>query len=93
MEANLKKYYFSFGSGQLKEFDIPDFQKDRTLVVIEAEKESIAREQIFDSIIGGKFCTSYIELPFKTDWVYTMDELMTKLKKEYKKDTYENNGN
>ena len=88
--GNLKKYYFSFGSGQLNEFNIPDFQKDRTLVVIEAEKESIAREQIFSSIIEGKFCTSYDDIPFKTEWIYTLDELMTKLKKEYKKDTDEN---
>ena len=90
MGVDLKKYYFSFGSGQLQEFDIPEFQKDRTLVVIEAENERGAREQIFSSIIEGKFCTSYLTPPFKTDLIYTLDELMIKLKKEYKKDIDEN---
>lgn len=52
----MNKYIFTFGSGQLKEFNVaPQF----VLLVIEAKDENLARSEVFNSKIGAKFCTSY----------------------------------
>lgn len=53
-------YYFSFGSGQLTNFDLP-VRPDKLLIKVFAEDEMKARAQIFNSSIGENFCTSYNE--------------------------------
>ena len=52
----MKKYFFTFGSGQLREFNV---DPKLTMLVVEAEDENTARKKVFDSKIGAKFCTSY----------------------------------
>lgn len=52
----MKKYIFTFGSDQLEGFAV---NPTHVAAVVEAENMSAAREIVFESIIGGKFCTSY----------------------------------
>ena len=53
----MKKFFITFGSGQLEEFNI---NPQHTMLVIEAKDENSARSQVFNSKIGAKFCTSYL---------------------------------
>jgi hypothetical protein len=59
----MKKYYISFGSGQLKQFQLPTtINKSLLLVEVEAETENEARNIIINNTsIGTNFCTSYTE--------------------------------
>jgi hypothetical protein len=58
----MKKYYITFGTAHLQDFDLPsEIRRDKLAVVIKDETENKARSQIFDSSIGAKFCTSYDE--------------------------------
>lgn len=53
----MNKYFFTFGSGHLKEFNVMPMD---VMLVVEAENESKAREMIFNYPgIGEYFCTSY----------------------------------
>ena len=53
----MNKYFFTFGSGHLKEFNVDSM---RVMLIVEAENESKAREMIFNYPgIGEYFCTSY----------------------------------
>ena len=52
------KYVITFGSGQLTEFFV---RPTNVMLVIEAQDESLARQEAFDFPgIGGRFCTSYL---------------------------------
>ena len=55
---NTSKWIFTFGSGQLPELKTSINPMD-VMLVIEAEYEREAREQVFKSFIGPYFCTSY----------------------------------
>lgn len=53
----MNKYIFTFGSGHLKDFNINPMS---TMLIVEAENESSAREKVFNFPgIGEYFCTSY----------------------------------
>ncbi len=53
----MNKYFFTFGSGHLKEFNVDSMG---VMLIVEAENESKAREVIFNYPgIGEYFCTSY----------------------------------
>ena len=54
----MKKWIFTFGSGQLEELGGFINPMDMMLVV-EDDHEGKAREKVMDSFIGKKFCTSY----------------------------------
>lgn len=51
-------YFATFGSSQLKEFDL--FQAPmNTLVTIKDASEEELRKALFESSIGSNFCTTY----------------------------------
>ena len=52
----MKKYLFTFGSGQLKNFNV---NPQHIVVTVEAPDEILARRKVFKSKIGAGFCTSY----------------------------------
>ncbi len=52
----MKKYLFTFGSGQLKNFNVAP---QHIVVIVEAPDEISARQKVFKSKIGAGFCTSY----------------------------------
>ena len=54
----MKKYIFTFGSNQLPELRHKLNPMD-VMLVVEGENEGKAREVVFKSFIGEKFCTSY----------------------------------
>ena len=58
--------YFSFGSDQLQDFNLPTRSADNILVEVEADTEEDARKLVFNSFIGKKFCTSYTKY---SDWM------------------------
>ena len=73
----MSKYYISFGSDHLDDFYVNPLN---SLVAIEANTETAAREQIME-IVGVHFCTSYPKetLPlqcFSNHIIYTIKELM-----------------
>lgn len=51
-------WYFTFGSGQLQNFKIGQ-DPNRIVLVVEDATEWGARQKVFDSPVGDKFCTSY----------------------------------
>lgn len=69
----MSKYIFTFGSNQL-----PNFRANpmKVMLVIKADNESIAKNIVFDSPIGNKFCTSYPYDEYAQDFKdnYSMDE-------------------
>lgn len=79
----MKKFIITFGSGQLTEFYVNPYT---VMLVIEAEDENKAREQVFQFPgIGDKFCTSYryddVVDVFKIKYgmqEYTLDDLESK---------------
>ena len=68
MNKNLTKWIFTFGSGQLPEVS-HKVNPMKVMIVIQTENERDARNQIFDSFIGQKFCTSYPYKPFAEEFV------------------------
>lgn len=59
------RYYVTFGSSQLKNFDLPE-KPDKIIVGIIAETYEKARQKIFKSSIGSHFCTTYTEEALKS---------------------------
>ena len=51
-------YFATFGSSQLKDFDLRQPPME-TLVTVEGAEEHELREALFNSPIGGAFCTTY----------------------------------
>lgn len=51
-------YYFTFGSGQLKDFNL-GAPADQIIIEVAGKNAHDARQKVFNSVIGGKFCTSY----------------------------------
>ena len=79
---NLKKYIFTFGSNQLPELRHQLNPMD-VMLVVEAEDEGEAREKVFESFIGERFCTSY-PYSYKEEFIekynmyeITLNELIT----------------
>ena len=68
MNKNLTKWIFTFGSNQLQEIR-HKVRPMKVMIVIQTEHERDARNQIFDSFIGQKFCTSYPYKPFAEEFV------------------------
>ncbi len=60
----MKKYAFTFGSGQLKEIQYM-VNPMSVILVIEAPDKGTARDIVFGSFIGKNFCTSYPESSIK----------------------------
>ena len=52
----MNKYVITFGSDQLPEFPGNSL---KVMLVIEADSERYARDKVFNTSIGGNFCTSY----------------------------------
>ena len=80
----MNKYIFTFGSGQLTEFNV---RPNDVALIIEANNENEARSIVFDyDGIGGKFCTSYpysCMEQFKNEYnmnEYSLDELESRRK-------------
>lgn len=75
-------YFATFGSEQLKDFDL--FQEPiKTLVTVKGASENELREAIFKSPIGDNFCTTYSEAfldRFEDAKVIELDELMKSYK-------------
>ena len=82
--VKMNKYIFTFGSGQLTEFNV---RPNDVALIIEANNENEARSIVFDyDGIGDKFCTSYpysyID-QFKNEYnmkEYSLDELESRRK-------------
>jgi len=75
----MNKWIFTFGSEQLPELKT-SINPMSIMLVIEAEYERDARQQVADSFIGLKFCTSYPFEPFATEFKekYNMQEFSMK---------------
>jgi len=54
----MNAYIFTFGSSHLNEISLR-VSPMKVMLIIEAESEHEAREIVFDSFIGDRFCTSY----------------------------------
>jgi len=76
------KTAFTFGSNQLPRLRMNPMD---VILVIEADTEQEARQIVFDSFIGDKFCTSYPEkyiAEFESEYnmkQYTLEELSCKM--------------
>ena len=58
----MNKFYITFGSEHLKEFNLPsNIRRTALAIEIEADNEMEARLKIVETCIGTKFCTSYTE--------------------------------
>lgn len=55
----MKKYIFTFGSGQLPWVRERGINVMKVMLVVEAEGEHLARDIVINSKIGIRFCTSY----------------------------------
>ena len=68
MDKDLNKWVFTFGSSQLPEVS-HKVNPMSVMIVIQAEHERDARQEIFDSFIGPRFCTSYPYSPHAEEFV------------------------
>lgn len=58
----MKKFYITFGSEHLKDFNLPSHIRRAALAIeVEAATEWEARQKIIDTCIRTNFCTSYTE--------------------------------
>ena len=71
----MEKFIFTFGGNQLKEVRHQLNPMD-VMLVVEAEDEQEARQEVFNSFIGEIFCTSY-PYTYKEEFVadYNMYEV------------------
>ena len=85
----MNKYVITFGSGQLKTISHV-LNPMNVMLIVKDETEKAAREQVVNSFIGNRFCTSYKESfikEFEEKYgmiQYTLDELKEINKKERK---------
>lgn len=75
------KTIITFGSGQLTNFNVKPLD---VMLVVEADSEKFARQQVFDSVIGTNFCTSYSYEKYVQEFTeqygmqeYSLEELMS----------------
>lgn len=87
----IKKYIITFGSGQLPEIN-QIINPNDIMLVVEANSMGQAREQIFNSFIGDKFCTSYDYIPHAQEFKEkhnmfecTLENLITYVEAEKKR--------
>jgi len=53
------RWIFTFGSTQAQGFWKHNINPMNIMMIVEDEHEGVARQKVFDSIIGRDFCTSY----------------------------------
>lgn len=89
----MKKWIFTFGSGQLPEINNTVNPMD-IMLIVEATHEGIARERVMNSFIGRNFCTSYPYEPYAKEFKenYNMFECeLEKLEKYVEEDSIKKN--
>lgn len=83
-DNKLNIYVFTFGTGQLKNFNIID--PNSVALIVAAKTENEARQIVFDDPdIGSQFCTSYSFASFSKQFQnYRMEMLDLDMLKERK---------
>jgi len=81
MKTEQTIFFATFGTSQLKDFDV---NPATTIVTVKGASEEQLREKLFASPIGSNFCTTYSDKcldDFSGSQLIELDELMKSWKK------------